>query len=120
MVFVAAAVLAYGQVLGFAAGYVGAILATLVSFLVVRLIGGQPLAEIKRPLIKKIMDRLDDRPILVIAALRIIFWLLPAINYALAMSNVKTRDYVLGTALGLIGPIAFATFFIDQLLEWTS
>jgi hypothetical protein len=50
MVFVAAAILAYGRVVGFTLALVASIIAVSVSFLLVRAIGGRAIAEIERPL----------------------------------------------------------------------
>src|SRR3954462_5894493 len=46
LVFVAAAVMAWGRLAGGAAAYAGAIVSVSVSFVVVRAIGGQPLAAV--------------------------------------------------------------------------
>ncbi|MCB9599980.1 MAG: VTT domain-containing protein [Sandaracinus sp.] len=114
--FVAAAILAYGRGLGGVAAYVGAVLSVIVSFAVVRGVGGQVLAEVRRPWVRKILDGLERRPVRVVALLRLILWMAPPLNYALAMSAVRFRDYVLGSALGLILPIAAAALFFDWVV----
>ncbi len=113
VVFVGAASIAYGNVLGALAAYLGALGSVSVSFFVVRTIGGQPLGEVKRPIVKRIMAKLDERPLLTIAILRLIFWMAPALNYGLAMSKVRFRDYFLGSALGLLLPIPLVAIFFD-------
>jgi len=47
--------------------------------------------------------------------LRLVFWLAPPVNYALALSKVRLRDFILGSVLGLLVPIGIATFFFDWL-----
>ena len=37
----------------------------------------------------------------------------PPLNVALALSGVRFRDYLLGTALGLPVPVALFTIFFD-------
>jgi uncharacterized membrane protein YdjX (TVP38/TMEM64 family) len=37
------------------------------------------------------------------------------LNYALALSNVRFRNYLIGTALGLLAPIAAIVFLSNQL-----
>jgi uncharacterized membrane protein YdjX (TVP38/TMEM64 family) len=108
MVFVAAAVMAWGRVGGGAIAYVAALVSVSVGFAVVRAIGGQPLATIKQPRIRAILARLDRRPILTVALLRLILWVAPALTYALALSSVRFRDYLLGSALGLAMPMTLA------------
>jgi uncharacterized membrane protein YdjX (TVP38/TMEM64 family) len=115
VVFVGAASVAYGNVLGALAAYLGALASVSTSFFVVRTIGGQPLGEVKRPFVRKILARLDERPLATIAILRLIFWMAPALNYALAMSKVRFRDYFLGSALGLLLPIPLVAIFFDWL-----
>ena len=114
--FVAAAILAYGRGVGGVAAYAGAVLSVIVSFLVVRGVGGQMLADVRRPFLRKILDGLERRPIRVVAILRLILWMAPPLNYALAMSTVRFRDYVIGSALGLLVPIALASFFFDWVV----
>ena len=41
---------------------------------------------------------------------------LPALNYALALSGLRLRHYVLGTLLGLPLPIAVYCVFFDYLI----
>lgn len=117
LVFVAAAILAYGRVTGAAAAYSGAVLSVCVSFAVVRGVGGKLLSTIERPAIRTILDRLEEKPIRVVALLRLILWMAPPLNYALAMSNVRFRDYLVGSLIGLVIPIILAATFLDWLVE---
>jgi len=117
LVFVGAAVLAWGRLAGGAAAYVGALVAVSVAFAVVRAIGGQPLGEIRQPRLRAVLARLEQRPIGTIAVLRLFLWLAPALNYALALSPVRYRDYVAGSAIGLVIPVAAATTLLEYLLR---
>lgn len=47
--------------------------------------------------------------------LRIFLQTVPALNYALAMSGVKFRDYLIATLLGLPLPIALYCLFFEYL-----
>lgn len=118
IVFVGAAAIAYGDALGTAAGYVGAVVSVTVSFIVVRAIGGQPLGNVKRPWMRKVLGRLDRQPVRTVALLRLVFFMAPAVNYALAMTSLRLRDYVIGSALGLILPIPLVVLFFDRLAAW--
>jgi uncharacterized membrane protein YdjX (TVP38/TMEM64 family) len=117
MVFVAAAMLAYGRGAGFAAGLVGSLVSVSTSFWVVRLVGGQPLTEIRSPLLLRVLRRLEQRPVATVALLRIVLWLTPALNYTLAMSPLRFRDYLFGSALGLLPPLAVAALAFDWLFS---
>lgn len=114
--FVAAGILAYGKAVGFVLAGIGSLIAISVSFFLVRAVGGKALAEIKNPLFRKILGKLEERPITTIALLRVIFWLNPALNYTLALSPVSYRNYLLGSILGLIPPLLAAAFAIDWIV----
>ena len=53
-----------------------------------------------------------------VALLRLLFQTMPALNYALAMSGIRLRSYVLGTLLGLPLPIALYALFLQTLAHW--
>lgn len=117
LVFVAAGTLIYGKLYGAGASLLGAVVAVTVSFLIVRAVGGRPLGDVQKPFMRRVMAHLDARPVRAIVLLRIVFWLAPPVNYALALSRVRLRDFVFGSALGMILPIGTATFFFDWLFE---
>ncbi|HEY2748091.1 MAG TPA: VTT domain-containing protein [Polyangia bacterium] len=117
LVFVAAAVMTWGRVAGGTTAYAAAIGSVALSFVVVRAIGGQPLAELRWRWLQRILARLDQRPIVTVALLRVLLWLAPALNYALALSRVRFVDYLVGSALGLIPPIVAMTLFLDYLMR---
>jgi len=116
LVFVGAAVVAYGPTGGGVLAFVGALIALSVGFLVVRAIGGKPLAVMRSSRMHRILSQLDNRPVRTVFVLRLLFWMAPPINYALALSSVPFCSYLLGTALGLLAPIAGLVLFSAQLL----
>jgi uncharacterized membrane protein YdjX (TVP38/TMEM64 family) len=115
MVFVAAGILAYGRLLGFALAFLASVISVCFSFAVVRAIGGRALTEIERPFLKRVLQKLDERPIRVVLVLRMLLWLAPALNYTLAMTDLRFRDYLIGSALGLVIPVGGATLFFDWM-----
>jgi uncharacterized membrane protein YdjX (TVP38/TMEM64 family) len=117
VVFLAAAVVAYGRVGGGMLAFLGAVGAGSVSFIVVRTIGGTPLAAMRSSLARRIFSQLDGHPVRTIFLLRQLLWMAPPLNYALALSNVRFRSYLLGTALGLLAPITGLVLLSDQLLR---
>ena len=113
--FLAAAILALGTVVGGLATYMAACVSCLVTFQVVQGLGGSALRDIDKPLAKKILSRLDRHPVRSVVLLRLLFQTMPALNYTLALSGVKRRDYLLGTLLGLPLPILVYCFFFDRI-----
>ncbi len=115
MMFVAAAILAYGKLLGFGLALLGSLLSVCFTFIVIRTIGGKALAKTTQPFVKKMLATLDERPVRTVIILRLLLWLSPALNYALAMTRIGFRDYLVGSILGLVPPLAVAAIFFEWL-----
>ena len=117
MVFVAAGILAYGKMFGFGLAWAASAVSVSFSFIVIRLLGGTPLGKIEKPWLKRMLVHLDTRPIRTVIVLRLFLWLAPALNYALALTSIRFRDYVIGSVLGLLIPVAGAAIMFDWLLS---
>lgn len=116
MIFVAAALLLWGPWVGAAVGWLGCVLSVVITFIVVRGLGGQALTVINKPWMKKALAWLDRAPVRTIIALRLVMWVAPPLNYLLALSSVRFSHFVVGSAIGLIGPVAFIALAADWLL----
>lgn len=116
IVFILVARAAWGPVLGFANAYVGALVAAGVVFLLVRMVGGSPLGRITWGPARRVLAGLERRPVLTIASLRAVMLLSPPLNYALALSPVRQGHHLLGSALGLVVPIAVVMFLSESAL----
>jgi uncharacterized membrane protein YdjX (TVP38/TMEM64 family) len=87
----------------------------VVTFLVIRFIGGNALRELKSKTAQRLLGRLDAHPIQSVVLLRVLFQTVPALNYALALSGIPLRKYLAGTLLGLPLPIFLYCVFFDYL-----
>ncbi len=116
-VFLIGSVIAYGRLGGGLLGYVGAICSVSVSFFIVRGVGGKPLGAIRWKVVRKILAQLDTHPLRTVIILRSILWMAPQLNYALALSNVRFRDYLVGSALGLVLPITGMVLLLDKIFN---
>ena len=114
-IFLAAAVLALGRSWGGIVTYLAASLSCALTFLSIRLLGGDALRQLKSRLALRLLAQLDGHPIRSVLCLRILFQTVPALNYVLAMSGVGFREYMLGKLLGLPLPIALYCLFFDFL-----
>lgn len=114
-VFLAAAVLALGEVWGGVATYVAAVVSCVFTFWLIRLVGGDALRQIKGRWATRLLAQLDAHPVKSIVLLRMLLQTVPALNYALALSGVRFRSYLTGTLLGLPLPIALYCIFFDYL-----
>jgi uncharacterized membrane protein YdjX (TVP38/TMEM64 family) len=112
-VFYVASVFAYGRVWGGAISYVASLISVSVSFALVRAVGGQPLAAIESPRWKRLLAKLDERPLAVMFVLRTFFWTAPALNYSLALTRVRFPQYLASTAAGLVLPLIAISALYD-------
>lgn len=116
LIFVAGAILAYGTIEGLVLGYFGGLTGQSFNFWLIRTVGGRPLADIHRPVVGKLMSSLSDHPIRTVIVLRLIFVVAPPVNYGLAMSQVRYRDYLFASAIGLIPPLALFGWALDWFI----
>lgn len=114
-IFLASAVFALGALWGGVMTYLAASVSCVINFLIIRAIGGNALREFKHPWARRLFEHLDSAPVRSVAALRLVFQTMPALNVALALSGVGWRDYVAGTLLGLPIPIAAYCLFFEQI-----
>lgn len=80
-----------------------------------RALGGEALRQVGGSVARRLFAGLDAQPVGSIALLRILMQTAPALNYALALSGIRFRNYMAGTLLGLPLPIALYCYFFDQL-----
>lgn len=113
--FLAAAVLALGEWRGGLATYVAASISCVFTFLTIRWVGGDALRKLNNRVVTRLLGQLDARPVSSILLLRVLFQTVPALNYSLAVSGVRFRDYLIGTLLGLPLPILLYCVFFDYL-----
>lgn len=117
-IFLASAVLALGPLWGGLATFSAALVSCAATFFLVRAFGADALRELPGPLARHLFARLDAHPVRSVALLRLVFQTVPPLNYALALSGLRFRDYLLGTLIGLPGPLfVYATFF-DTIAAW--
>ena len=116
-VFLVGAVFALGKEWGGVATLVAALCSSTISFLLIRAVGGTALRSFNHRWADKIFARLDERPILSVASLRLMFQTLPALNYALALADIRFRDYLAGTVLGLPIPIFLYCYFFELIFQ---
>lgn len=117
MLFVFVARAAFGAVGGFFLSYGGSMVAVLAPFLLVRGIRTQRERswQPRWRFLRRLLEGVETHPIRSVAVLRLILWLAPALDYALALTSITTRDYLIGSALGLAAPIGAVILGIGWL-----
>jgi uncharacterized membrane protein YdjX (TVP38/TMEM64 family) len=118
-VFIAVAVAMYGRSLGAFVALLGALVSATVTFAVVRTLAGHALADVQRPVVRQLLRKIDNRPVVTVALLRLLFQTAPPLNYALAMTAVRWRDHLIGSMLGLPVPVTGMAFIFDWIVHRT-
>jgi len=106
LVFVAAAVTLYGGQLGYLVALAGAILSVNLTFALGRATGLGNSRLLERPMIARVVAWLHRRPVLSVGVLRVLVAVSPPVNYALSLTKLRFRDFAIGSAVGLVIPIA--------------
>jgi phospholipase D1/2 len=110
----------FGSLRGFAYAWVAAMVGTAVTFLLVRYTAQAWVQRALRerfPRLRALDDRLERHGLATIVLLRLLLFLAPPLNWALGASRVSVRDYVLGTALGILPGIGLTVFLADRITE---
>lgn len=108
-VFAVLAGLMFGLVVGVVVVLGAAMIGALAAFGLGRLLGRDAVERITGTRVARVDDLLRRRGMLAVLGVRLVPVLpFTAINYAAGLTAVRTRDYVVGTALGMIpGTISF-------------
>ena len=117
-IFLVGAVLALGKEWGGMASFLAALCSASISFFIIRSVGGTALRSLNNKWADRIFSHLDQRPILSVAILRLLFQTLPAINYALALTDLRFRHYMIGTLIGLPLPIFLYFYFFETIFQY--
>lgn len=116
-IFLMGAVMAVGKMTAAPLALAGGMASSVLSYYVVGLIGNDALRALdQRSFAKNFFKNLDEKPLRTIIILRLIFQTAPFLNYALILSRVRARDYLLGTLLGLPIPIMLYCLFFEQII----
>lgn len=110
------AVLSFGKIQGGILTYIAAIISCTVVFLSISYIGKGSIKKLKFKWTDRVLAQLERNPIRSVIILRFVFQTAPPLNYTLALSDLKFKNYLIGTAIGLPIPIAIYIIFFDVLL----
>ncbi len=105
VLFIAVSVAVYGQLLGGTIGLAGALIAVSTTFCTVRAVGGRPTGAAAKGVVGKLLGGLQRYPKRTVIGLRLVTFLSPPVTYALALSPIRYRDYMIGSAVGLVPPL---------------
>jgi uncharacterized membrane protein YdjX (TVP38/TMEM64 family) len=119
-IFLASAVLVLGKLGGGLVTYAAACVSCAFTFLSVRLVGGNAVAQLRGKLATRLLSQLHAHPIRNVILLRTFFQTLATLNYTLALSGLGFRPYMVATLLGLPIPIAAYCLLFDSVVKLIS
>lgn len=118
-VFILPAGLVWGWVLGFIYSMIGATLGALGTFAIAKYLGGGFLARFGQRG-EQIARKLDHAGFKTLLILRLIpLWPFPVYNYAAGLANVRYRDFISSTLVGLCPALLVMNYSADALFNGT-
>jgi uncharacterized membrane protein YdjX (TVP38/TMEM64 family) len=118
LALIGATVVALGPVLGFVCSAVGTLLAATATFGVGRLVGRKPLKRWLGAKLDALEQRISKRGIIAIALIRKVpIAPFTFVNMIIGALGIRYRDFILGTALGMLPGIAAFAFVSDRAID---
>lgn len=117
-VIIAVGAVIFGPFDAFVYGWAGALAGTTSTFLLVRYIARDYLQHMLYRLstrLRTLDNRLTRNGFVTVLGLRLVLGLAPLLDWGLGVTGVDTRDYVAGTALGVVPNIAVAVLFANVI-----
>lgn len=114
-VFILMGAVVFGKVLGTIYNLVGAIGGAALSFLVSRYLGRDFAARMLKGKLQRLDAKAEQHGFILIAYLRLAYVPFAPLNYAAGLTRMRFRDYLLGSALGMIPGVLLFTSFLDEL-----
>ncbi|MHB8910838.1 MAG: TVP38/TMEM64 family protein [Syntrophales bacterium] len=115
--------LLFGVVGGFIYGWIGVITGSTGTFLCVRYIMRDLFQESLEGRFHRLQafdERLAAHGFLTVLVLRLVLFLAPPLNWAIGLTRVRFRQYIAGSALGVIPGIAITCYFADSVARLKS
>ena len=110
----------FGALPGFVYCWIAAVIGTALPFALVRQAVGR---YVQRPdgvrfrRLRAVDERLAAHGFLTVLFLRVVLCMAPPLNWGLGATRVRWRDYVLGTAIGVVPGIGLGTYLGDAVTD---
>ncbi len=106
---------------GFLYVWIGAMIGASAAFFIGRTLGREFAASLIGDKLKKYDYAIERNGFAAVLYLRLVYFPFTPMNFGMGLTNVRFRDYVTGTGLGIIVGTFIFTFFIGTLKDvWTS
>ncbi|MDG2308461.1 MAG: VTT domain-containing protein [Candidatus Binatia bacterium] len=113
----------FGGVMGVVYGWIGAMLAGSTCFLIGRYVFRDAFrtALIERfKALRQLDSQFEKYGVRTVMLLRFVLFLAPPMNWAVSATRIRFRDYLLGSAIGLIPGLVLTVAFSQSLAKLTS
>jgi uncharacterized membrane protein YdjX (TVP38/TMEM64 family) len=111
----------FGPYFGFVYVWLGAMLGAGLSFFIGRYLGRDYAASLIGDKLKKYDEAIGRNGFATVLYLRLIYFPFTPMNFGMGLTQVRFRDYIAGTALGIIVGTFVFTFFVGTIKEvWAS
>jgi uncharacterized membrane protein YdjX (TVP38/TMEM64 family) len=118
MIFMLTAIVVWPPWLAFLMNWLGAIAAGTVGFAYARYVGRDWVAAHLPDRIKRFEKAIDQRGIRTVIIIRLLFFLAPPAHWALGLSPVAFRDFMIGSAVGFIPAMLLVSLIGAPVFEW--
>lgn len=118
VVFMVAAVAIWPPTLAFLYNFLGAQMAGLVGFGFARWMGRDWVADRLPDNVRRFESRIEERGLATVILVRLVFFLAPPAHWLLGLSPVRFRDYLLGTAIGMLPWLIAVSYGGSHAFRW--
>jgi uncharacterized membrane protein YdjX (TVP38/TMEM64 family) len=110
-------VIIFGGVFGAFISAISVYLATTLIYSIAQLLGRDFVTQLFGKRLKKLEDRLDERGMMTVVYLRLIFFMAPPLNWLLSLTNISYRNFFLGTLFGTVHHIIINAWLSDMVID---
>ena len=115
---IAVTALVFGPLTAVVYGLLGATLSAAVTYAIGRMLGREAVRRLAGPRLNELSQRLAQRGLLAVLIVRTLpIAPFSIINVVAGASHIGWRDFLLGTALGLLPGILLTSVFVDRIVD---
>ena len=120
ILFMVTAIALWPPWIAFLLNWLGAITAGMVGFAYARYVGREWVAERLPARMRRFEARVVERSVQTVILVRLLFFLAPPAHWALGLSPVRFRPFVVGSAIGFVPGMLLVSFAGRPVFEWLS
>ena len=120
ILFMVTAIALWPPWIAFLLNWLGAITAGMVGFAYARYVGRDWVAAHLPARMRRFETRVVERGVQTVILVRLLFFLAPPAHWALGLSPVRFRSFVIGSAIGFVPGMLLVSFAGRPVFEWLS